>query len=95
MDTTTVQETLSNAFETVLAAVATALAAVVGGVLNAWITRRKQKEKDLIAAAAKIRAIQERIGLAPEEFETIDDAFCAIRRINAILDRNERAKNDG
>lgn len=92
MDTSHLQETLSNALDVVLGAVAMAFATVVGGVINAWVTRRKQRDKDLLAAVAKIRATQERLGMPPEDLETMDDVFCALRRINALLDKNEKDK---
>lgn len=80
--------------ETILNALASILAtgsALFGAVVSRWLARQRRQDKDLACAREKIRLIYTRLGWTlPDNLETLDDVFCAIRKVMAQLDELER-----
>lgn len=78
---------LADAIAAVIVSLAMTAASVVGGVLNAWLARRKQASKDLAAAFEKIRMLAAKVGVEIKcpntELNSLDDAFDLIRKIEA------------
>ena len=80
---------ISESLAALLVAGGSAIAATIGGMVNAWLARRKQHTKDLAIALEKIRDLYKRLGIeikCPSELKSLDDVFNAVRRITAQID---------
>ncbi len=77
-----IDDTLAQALSTLLLAGAGAL----GAYVKSYVDQKRRRDKDLAAAAEKLRALQARIGGTSWEVSTMDDVFTSIRKLNAILD---------
>lgn len=72
---------LAQAIATAIVVGLTSIAGTVGGLINAWVARRRQRSKDFTAATLKIVDLYKRLGVekCPSELQTMDDIFSAIR----------------
>lgn len=75
--------------ETILNALASILAtgsALFGALVSRWLARQRRQDRDLACAREKIRGLYLHLGLVlPEQLETLDDVFAAIRAIQLHL----------
>lgn len=62
-----------------LGATLTALVATIGGMVNSILVRRAQHQRDVEAAAKRIRLLYEHLGLTPPTIETMHDVFATLK----------------
>lgn len=83
---------MSPGLENALSTLTLAIAGAVGAYAKSRLDAKRRRDRDIAAAAEKLRALSARIGLPSPDVRSVDDVHQAIRQLAARLDETAAPK---